>query len=112
MKIQPEDYKFYKDDPNFNPQRNQAIIQETIQDNKKFFNDIGRGIGNEGMNRVDMVSSYGIYRFNHGDKKFKEFIGEARWKELIGEQMLEKARTARAMNKLNGNTKFMDYVLK
>lgn len=112
MKIQPEDYKFYKDDPNFNPQRNQAIIQETIVSTRKFFKNIGRGINDEGMDRVDMVSTYGIYRFNHGFKKFRDFIGEQRWKDLIGEQMLEKARTARAMNRLNGNTKFMDYVLK
>jgi hypothetical protein len=110
--VQKEDYKYYKENPNYNFKRSQAIIQETIESTKKFFNQLGRKIDDEGHNRVDMVSSYGVYRFKDGEKKFRQFIGERRWKDLIGEKVLEKIRIAKTVNKLNGNTKFMDYYLK
>lgn len=102
--IQPEDYKYRVEvpDSNFNPLRNKAIIQETIEETEKFFADLHKaqveGLGE----RFDMLSSYGLYRFNKGDKSFENYVGKKAVQNLIGDKILEKVRRLEELNKLTG----------
>ncbi len=107
--IQPEDYKYYLAEPtkSFSPRRNQAIIQETIKETTKFFQEMDAVMNDETMNRIDILGSYGRYRFNQGEKTFKEYAGPALWKELIGEKILSKVRVADTVNRLNNNRQGM-----
>ena len=90
--IQPEDYKYVieKPDPKFSPERNKAVIQETIKNTEKFFKEIADKIDDEGMNRIDILSSYGRYRCNRGEKNFKDYAGKKLWGQLIGEKILNR----------------------
>jgi hypothetical protein len=107
--IQPDDYKYFveKPDSSFSPKRNQAIINETIRETEKYFREIGQVIDDNLGNRLEVVGSYGRYRFNKGTKTFKAYVGDRFYTELIGEKILQKVRVADTVNKLNGNTKWI-----
>lgn len=107
VKIDPVDYRFYKDDPAYNHKRARAIIDETLVETEKFFGDLNIARDAEAMHRMDMVSSYGVYRFNTGDRDFRTFIGEARYKEMIGEHIMEKIRMMKSVEKLSESKGFL-----
>jgi hypothetical protein len=111
--IQPEDFKYYVDkpDPTFSPRRNKAIIDETVKSAEKFFTELGNVMTDELGNRIDILSSYGRYRFNSGTKDIKSYLGSNLTKQLIGEKIMSKVRVADTVNKLNGNDKFKNSIL-
>ncbi len=110
--IQPEDYRFRVETPDssFSPERNKALVQETLKEAEKFFKDISTALDAEAYNRMDMFGSYGVYRFNRGTKSFKEYLGHDLYKTLIGEKIMEKVRMMDTVNKLNGNTKYKNFI--
>lgn len=102
--IQAEDSKYYiaKPDPNFSPARNKAIIEETIKDTEKFFNSMAVKVIDEINNRADILATYGVYRFNRGEKTFKDYVGKQMFQNLIGEKILDRVRLLEESNKLTG----------
>lgn len=100
VQIQSKDFKYFKNDPNFNPDRNKAIIDETIKETEKFFGDLYKLDDDESKKRIDIVSSYGSYRFNKGTKDLKHYLGQKRYGELLGEKLRDKVRAVESVNKL------------
>ena len=96
--VQPSDYRFYTNDKDFNPARNKAIIAQTIAETEKFFKEINTDPELE--NRVDIIASYGSYRFNKGTKELKAYLGPKHYKALIGEKIMNKVRAIDSVNKL------------
>ena len=109
--IQPQDKKYFVNNPNFNPDRNKAIIAETIRETEATFSKLQEIKDRDGQNRMDIMSSYGIYRFNKGTKGIKDYLGRKLYNQLIGERVLEKVKTMDTVNRLNGNTKFRKSIL-
>ena len=111
--LDPVDYKYInkKPDPAFSPERNKAIVNETIKDAEKREAEWHKIMDNEGFNRIDILSSYGRYRFNRGVKGIKEYLGRKQYEALIGEKILSKLRVAETVNKLNHNTRFKKGIL-
>ena len=104
--IHPDDQRFIIKDPvNFSPERNKAVIAETIREaetkQRKLHEVIDEGLGE----RIEAVSHYGAYRFNRGEKTIKEYLGPKKWQELVGEHLLEKIRVMKASQKLAGGDK-------
>lgn len=100
VQIQPKDFKYFKNDPDFNPARNKAIIDETIKETEKFFADLHKLDDDESKKRIDIISSYGIYRFNKGTKDLKHFLGPKMYGELLGEKLRDKVRAIESVNRL------------
>lgn len=110
--ITEADYKYYvaTPDSSFSPQRNKAIIAETIRKTEKFFTDMVTVMDHEMGNRIDILSSYGRYRFNKGDKKFRQYAGDKLYKDLIGEKILQRVRVMDTVNKMNNNRKYSNFI--
>lgn len=111
--LSPEDYKYVIDKPdrNFSPKRNKAIIDQTIRQAEKFFKKTATVINESTMNKIDVVSTYGTYRFNRGTKSFRDYVGKKLYSELVGEKILQRVRVMDSVNKLSGNTKYKNHIL-
>ena len=109
--VQPQDQKYLLNNPNFNPDRNKAIIAETIRETEETFNKIQEIKDRDGQNRMDIMSSYGIYRFTKGTKNIKDYLGRELYNQLIGEKTLAKVRMMDSVNRLNHNDKFKKSIL-
>jgi len=106
--IQPQDAKYFVDNPkDFNPQRNKTIVEETVKETTAFFEKLEGALDNEAMDRIDIVGTYGRYRFNRGHKKFRDYVGRELYEKLIGEKILSKIRTLGAADRLAGKTKIL-----
>lgn len=101
MDIDPKDYKYVaRDTTGFNPKRNEAIIQETIQEADKYHASYGKLIDEGLAERYEVLSQYGDYRLNRsGQKSIKEFLGNKLYTELVGERLIEKVRVAQTVDK-------------
>lgn len=109
--VQPEDQRFFVANPkDFNPDRNKAIIEETIKETTEFFKKLNE-LDEGGRERMDMVGSYGRYRFNQGDKSFESYVGKEAYRKLMGEKILNKVKMMDSVNKLQGNDKFKKSIL-
>ncbi len=111
--LNPIDYRFINPDPSpdFSPERNKAIVNETIRDAESYYRKLHSGDDRDLGNRVDILSSYAIYRFNRGTKSLKEYLGKDMYNAIIGEKLLEKLRIAQATNKLINSGKIKKGVL-
>lgn len=107
------DYRFIElnPDPLFSPERNKAIVNETIQETEIFFNNELKAIDESMQDRIDVLSSYGRYRFNTGSKTIKDYLGRDKYNSLIGEKILSKLRVMDTVNRLNNNKKFKKGIL-
>jgi hypothetical protein len=105
--IDPKDKKYFITNPkDFSPERNKVIINETIAETTKYFEDMMKAKDDDLANRIDILSSYGVYRFGStGGKDFEKWAGRKLQNELIGEKILSKVRVAQSVNKLQGNRK-------
>lgn len=108
------DYKYIveKPDPSFSVERNKAVIQETIKDTEKFFREMYAPLHAGMGERIDIIATYGRYRFNKGHKNIKQYLGDELYKQLVGEKILSKVRIMESVNKLNGNDKFNKFIVK
>lgn len=111
--LDPKDYKYLQrgPDPGFSPERNKAIIAETIRDAENYHFKMRSILDTDGENRVDVLSTYARYRFNVGTKTLREYLGREQYEKLIGENILSKARVAESVNILNKNNKFKKGIL-
>lgn len=110
--LHPDDYKYIvKDAANFNPDRNRALIAQTIQEAEGRMKKVQEAVDHSLGERIEAVAHYGAYRFNRGTKKLKEYLGPKLWEKYIGEKLLEKIKVMRTANKLAGNDKFETSVL-
>lgn len=111
--VEKIDYHYVVDKPDrsFSPQHNQALIDETIRETEKFFKETQGQLDDNIKDRIDILSSYGVYRFNKGTKSIKEYLGRDQYNAIIGEKILSKIRVMDSVNKLQGNTKFKKGIL-
>lgn len=111
--LDPSDYRYIVDVPNpeFSPERNKAIIAETIKDAESYQRMLLEADSNEMGHKIDILASYGTYRFNKGTKKLKDYLGPEQYKAVIGEKILSKLRIAEATNRMNGNTRLKKGIL-
>ena len=108
--IQKEDSRFFieRPDSSFSPQRNKAIINETIQETTKYFRDLEEKIDDDMRNRIDILSSYATYRLSGtGTKSFKDYVGKELRSRLIGEKILSKIKVLESADRLKGRTKIL-----
>ena len=98
-------------DNSFNPERNKAVIAETIRETEAFFKKSYDFIDQELGERMEAVASYGCYRFNKGDKTPEDYFGKKIMAHLVGEKICEKLRSMEAVNRLNGNSKYQKSIL-
>ena len=111
--LDPVDYRFINTnpDPAFSPERNKAIVNETIKEAEQRELEWYKLNDKEVFNRIDIVSTYARYRFNRGTKGIKEYLGKEQYNALIGEKLLSKLRIAETVNKLNHNDRFKKGIL-
>lgn len=103
--IQKQDNRLFVENPkDFNPARNKAIVEETIRETTKFFQDMENAVDEGLRERIDMVGTYGRYRFNQGTKSFEDYVGKQLYRQVIGEKILQKVKAMDSVNRLNGNT--------
>ena len=110
--VQPEDYKYFVENPDssFSPARNKAILKEVTEETEKFFEEMGKGIDEEMGERIHILSSYGVYRFNKGTKSFDQYAGKKIVDKLIGEKILSRVRVMDSVNRINGNDKYKSFI--
>ena|SRR5260221_376892 len=111
--LDPADYRFINPnpDPDFSPERNKAIFDQTVKEAEAFFETLHKAQDKDMEHRMDVISSYGVYRFNKGTKDLKGYLGRERYNEIIGEQLLEKLRIAEATNKIIKNKNIQKGIL-
>lgn len=111
--LDPADYHLIKEkpDPDFSPERNKAIIEDSIRKTDKFFATEGRVMQELTKERLDILSSYAVYRFNRGTKTFLDYYGKEAYHKLVGEKIMSKVRVAETVNRLNGNTRLKKGIL-
>lgn len=104
--ISKEDYRFYVDkpDPNFSPERNKAIIQETIVNTTKFFKTKNKAIQDSLGERVDILASYANHTLagKNETKTLEQYLGRHLYTQIVGEKILQKVRLLKEADKLAG----------
>jgi acetylornithine/succinyldiaminopimelate/putrescine aminotransferase len=112
--LDPKDYRYINPnpDPDFSPERNQAIINETIKETELFHNQWRQAMDEKGRELKDILSSYAVNTIGKGmSKSLKKFVGKKAYEALIGEKVLSKIRIAETINRLNGNSRFKKGIL-
>ena len=105
--LDPKDYRFINmnPDPDFSPERNKAIVDETIKEANEYHRKYTLALGDAWEERKDIMSHYAIRTLNYGNKKsIVDYIGRKAYETLIGEKILSKVRIAETSNRLSGNT--------
>lgn len=106
--LEQKDYRYLNKnpDPDFSPERNAKVIQETINEATKYHNDWKNVLTDEGRNRMDILSSYATYTLSKGgSKNLKQYLGNEAYKEIIGDKVVSKLRVAQTSNVLGGRPK-------
>jgi len=111
--LDPKDYKYIvaTPDASFSPDKNKAIIEETIREADTFHKTSGLAIESALGERIEAVSAYACYRFNRGFKNIKGYLGDKLYEKMVGEKILSKIRVADTVNRLNGNHKLRRPIL-
>ncbi len=112
--LDPKDYRYINPnpDPDFSPERNQALIEQTIRETDKFLNEYKIALGESWEERKDILAHYAKYTIGQGKhKNIKDYLGKKVYEALIGEKILSKVRVAESLNRLNGNTRFKKGIL-
>lgn len=88
-------------DPDFNPARNKAIIEQTEKEADAYHKSIGKAYDEALGERFEVVAHYGNARLNRGStKSIKEYLGDKLYTQLVGERLLEKIRVAKTVDRL------------
>lgn len=109
LEVDPKDKKYYveKPDPNFSVQRNLAVIAQVDREADEFFRKQDEEYKFDQEDRIDVLGTYGRYRFNKGTKGFEDWAGRKLYTRLIGEKILSKYRALSSIDKLRGRTKVL-----
>lgn len=102
--LEQKDYRLIRAaDPDFSPERNAKLIQETIEEATKYHNDWSNVLGELGKERMDILSSYAIYTLSKGkSKNLKDYLGKETYDAILGEKVMSKVRVAQTSNTLGG----------
>jgi len=112
--LDPKDYRFInpKPDPDFSPERNRAIVEQTIKETDKFLSEIGKIRDDKGKQLLDILSHYAVNTIGRGrTQSIKQYLGKKQYEAIIGEKILSKVRTMDTINRLNGNNRFKKGIL-
>ena len=112
--LDPKDYRFINDkpDPDFSPERNRSIVDETIRETDKFLREMNQIKDEKGRNILDVLSHYAVNTIGkRRAQSIKQYLGKKQYEALIGEKILSKIRTMDTINRLNGNNRFKKGVL-
>ena len=112
--LDPKDYRFINlnPDPDFSPERNKSIVEETIRETDKFLSDLNKIKDDKGKQLLDVLSHYAVYTIGKGNtQSLKKYLGKEQYEALIGEKILSKIRVMDNINKVNGNTRFKKGIL-
>jgi hypothetical protein len=112
--LDPMDYRFINPnpDPDFSPERNKSIVEETIRETDKFLSDLDNLKDKKGKLLMDILSHYGVATIGRGySKSLKTYLGKQQYEALIGEKVLSKIRTMDTINRINGNDRFKKGIL-
>lgn len=107
--LDPVDYRYINKnpDPDFSPERNKAIVEQTIKETEQFFGVYNRQRDIDLENRIDILSSYAVKRLGGGmTKSIKDYLGKEQYNAIIGEKLLNKLRVAEATNTLSRIDKY------
>lgn len=103
--LDPADYRFINPnpDPDFSPERNKAVVEETIKEATTYHRALWFARDKDLENRIDILATFGDYKLNrNGSKDIEKYLGKEQYKAIIGENILSKLRIAEASNKLQG----------
>lgn len=112
--LDPKDYRYINPnpDPDFSPERNKAIVEETIRETNAFNAAYNVLRSDAWAERKDILKHYAYYTLVQGGRKnIKDYLGKKVYEGLIGEKILSKVRIAETTNRLNGNTRFKKGIL-
>lgn len=112
--LDPKDYRYINPnpDPDFSPERNKAIVDQTIREATAYLTDFDRILDDTWKERRDILKSYAIHTLSKGgSQSLEKYIGRAQYEALVGEKLLSKIRVAESANKLRGNTLFKKGIL-
>lgn len=99
----PDNWHLYveKPDPDFSPEHNRAVIQETLDEAEKRRKGVSDKTKQASENIGDILASFAKYKFDlGGGKKIEDYLGKKRMAEIYGEKLLEKLRLIESANKL------------
>jgi hypothetical protein len=112
-----DNWRLYEKNPdrNFSPERNYAIINETIKEYEKMRYGVDPNVTKAAGNVADIMACYGVYRLGGGGtKKLEQYLGKDWMKRIYGERLMDKIKAMKAYEKLQiakGNDKYKDYIL-
>jgi len=112
--LDPKDYHLINEvpDPGFSPERNKAVILETIKETENYQKMLHSARDKEFEQKVDVLASYGNYRLNQGKTKtLEQYLGREQMNAIIGEHLLQKLRVAEATNRLTTNSRIKKGIL-
>ena len=112
--LDPKDFKYLVKgpDPDFSPERNQAIINETIAETANYHRTMKKVLNESNKMKLEALSYYGRYTIGEGKtKNIKEYLGKSTFEAIVGENVLSKVRIANTTNRLNGNNRFKKGIL-
>ena len=88
-------------DADFNPARNQAVINQVLTEADTYHKRIGNAFNDAMGERFEAVAYYGDAVLNRGSaQSIKQYLGDKLYTELIGERLLEKIRVAKSVDRL------------
>lgn len=99
-KINPIDYKFVPLDPepNFSPEHNRKVIQQTIEEGEKLWKKRQR-LFNDGLKeRTQAIGHYVDYQKMGGESSVVDFFGKKELYMLKGQAILEELKKQHYLN--------------
>ena len=90
-----------KPDKSFSPERNKAVIEETMRETDKYFKSLEyQAMKNMGES-IDVMASFWRYKFaRSGSKSIEDYLGPEITKRIIGEKLTKKIQILKAADKL------------
>jgi hypothetical protein len=104
-----------KPEGDFSPERNYAVINDTIKDYEKMRYGVDNKVQENAANAADILTSWAKYKLDiGGGKQLEEWFGKENLARVYGEKLVEKLKFRDAIRKDNirkGNTKLADFYL-
>ena len=107
--LDPKDYRYINPnpDPDFSPERNQAVIEQVQKETAEFQKTMQVALKERNKGRLEVLAYYGRYSLGEGHtKNIKDYLGKATYEAIVGENVLSKVRIAQTTNRLSGNSRF------
>jgi hypothetical protein len=112
--LDPKDYRLINPnpDPDFSPERNKALVEETIREADAYHKSYALVLGESWEEKKDVLSSYARYTIGRGGaQNLKNYVGKREYEILVGEKVLSKLRIAQTTTRLSGNNRLKKGIL-